>query len=134
MSTQKLCKKNPDTTHIDSQQEKRTKINTNILHEQLHRSDGVLAIIQAHNLWRDVEITQGIDNMCTPCKIMTIPAHARGTHHFGPRLPNLVENFLLDHSEKKEKKEKGFAKLTYVSIAIVSAFFGALAANFLSNL
>ena len=52
---------------------------------------------------------------------------------FGPRLPNLVENILLDHSEKQEKKATGFAKLPYVSIAIVSALLGALAANLLSN-
>ena len=64
--------------HLLIQQDKRIKINTNILHDQLHRPDGVLATIQAHSLWRDVDITQGIDNMCTSCKIMTIPAHARG--------------------------------------------------------
>ena len=53
---------------------------------------------------------------------------------FGPRLPDVVENILLDHSEKQEKKATGFGKLPYVSIAIVSAFLGALAANLLSNL
>ena len=52
---------------------------------------------------------------------------------FGPRLPNLVENILLDHSEKQEKKATGFAKFPYVSTAIVSALLGALAANLLSN-
>jgi hypothetical protein len=40
---------------------------------------------------------------------------------------------LLDHSEKQEKKPTGFANLPYVSIAIISAFLGALAANLLSN-
>ena len=52
---------------------------------------------------------------------------------FGPRLPNLVENILLNHSKKQEKKATGFAKLPYVSIAIISALLGALAANLLSN-
>ena len=53
---------------------------------------------------------------------------------FGPRLPDLVENILLDHSEKQEIKATRFGKLPYVSIAIVSALLGALAANLLSNL
>ena len=53
---------------------------------------------------------------------------------FGPRLPDLVENILLDHSEKQEKKTTRSGKLSYVSIALVSAFLGALAANLLSNL
>ena len=53
---------------------------------------------------------------------------------FGPRLPDLVENILLDHSEKQEKKITRSGKLSYVSIALVSAFLGALAANLLSNL
>jgi ubiquinone biosynthesis protein len=52
---------------------------------------------------------------------------------FGPRLPNLVENILLDHSEKQEKKATVFANFRYVSIAIVSALLGALAANLLTN-
>ena len=52
---------------------------------------------------------------------------------FGPRLPNLVENILLDHSEKQEKKATGFAKVPYVSTAIVASLLGALAANLLSN-
>ena len=68
--------KSPNNNNIV--QDKKTKINTNVLHDRLHRPDGVLATIQAHNLWRDVEVTQGIDHMCTSCKIMTIPAHARG--------------------------------------------------------
>jgi hypothetical protein len=53
---------------------------------------------------------------------------------FGPRLPNLVEKILLDHSEKKEKKPSSFFNLPYVSIAIVSALLGALAANLFSKL
>gem|GEM_PF-2876143 len=57
---------------------KKTKVDTGLLHARLHRPDGVLATIRAHDLWRDVEVTQGIDPLCTSCKIMTIPAHARG--------------------------------------------------------
>jgi ubiquinone biosynthesis protein len=53
---------------------------------------------------------------------------------FGPRLPDLVENILLDHSEKQEKKATRSGKLSYFFIAIVSAFLGALATNLLSNL
>jgi ubiquinone biosynthesis protein len=53
---------------------------------------------------------------------------------FGPRLPDLVKNILLDHSEKQEKKATRSGKLSYFFIAIVSAFLGALAANLLSNL
>jgi ubiquinone biosynthesis protein len=53
---------------------------------------------------------------------------------FGPRLPDLVENILLDHSEKQEKKVTRSGKLSYFFIAIVSAFLGALATNLLSNL
>ena len=72
------AKRDSKTPSNVSPRDKRIKINTNILHERLHRPDGVLATIQAHNLWRDVDITPGIDNMCTSCKIMTIPAHSRG--------------------------------------------------------
>ena len=59
---------------------KKIKITTNTLHDRFHQSDGVLATVQAHNLWRDADVTQGIDKMCTSCKIMTIPAHARGNY------------------------------------------------------
>ena len=70
------AKRNSNTPPNVSPQDKKIKINTNILHECLHRPDRFLATIQKHNLWRDVDITQGIDNLCTSCKIMTIPAHA----------------------------------------------------------
>ena len=53
---------------------------------------------------------------------------------FGPRLPDVVENVLLNHSKKQEKKVTVFGKALYVPIALVSAFLGALAANLLSNL
>ena len=52
-------------------------INTDVLHDRFHRSAGALATIKAHNLWRDVEIIQGNDSVCTSCKIMSIPATAR---------------------------------------------------------
>jgi ubiquinone biosynthesis protein len=52
---------------------------------------------------------------------------------FGPRLPKLVENILINHSKKQEKKATGLTKLSYLSVAIVSAFLGALAANLLFN-
>ena len=58
---------------------------------------------------------------------------ARVISRFGPRLPNLVENILINHSKKQEKKATGLTKLSYLSVAIVSAFLGALAANLLFN-
>ena len=57
---------------------KRMKVDTGLLHDRLHRPDGVLATIRAHDLWRDVDIIQSIDPLCTTCKIMSIPAHVRG--------------------------------------------------------
>ena len=51
---------------------KRIKIDTGLLYDRLHRSDGVLALIRAHDLWRDVDITQSIDPLCITCKIMSI--------------------------------------------------------------
>ena len=66
--------------------------------------------------------------------IKDIAQTARVVARFGPRLPNLVEKILLDHSEKKDKKPAGFFNLPYVSIAIVSALLGALAANLFSKL
>ena len=54
------------------------KINMNKIHERFHRSEGAIATIRAHNLWNDVEITDGIDHICTSCKTMTIPAASRG--------------------------------------------------------
>ena len=58
-------------------QKHQTKIDTNLLHDRFHRSDGVFATIRAHNFWRDVDITQGFNSICTSCKIMTIPATSR---------------------------------------------------------
>ena len=57
---------------------KKVKISTDILPNRLHRPDGVLATIRAHNLWRDVDIIQGTDKLCTSCKIMSIPAASQG--------------------------------------------------------
>ena len=56
---------------------KKLKIDAGLLHARLHRPDGVFATIRAHDLWRDVDITQSIDPLCTTCKIMSIPAHVR---------------------------------------------------------
>ena len=61
-----------------TRQNKKVKINTNILHDRFHRSDGALATIKAHDLWEDVHITPGNDSICTSYKIMTIPAASRG--------------------------------------------------------
>ena len=66
--------------------------------------------------------------------IKDIVQTARVVARFGPRLPKLVEKILLDNSEKKEKKPASFFNLPYVSIAIVSALLGALAANLFSKL
>jgi ubiquinone biosynthesis protein len=66
--------------------------------------------------------------------IKDIVQTARVVARFGPRLPNLVEKILLDHSEKKEKKPASFFNLPYASIAIISALLGALAANLFSKL
>ena len=76
--TPKYFANNTQSAQADQKDYKKIKITTNTLHDRLHRSDGVLATVQAHNLWRDAEVTQGIDTICTSCKIMTIPAHARG--------------------------------------------------------
>ena len=55
----------------------KTKINTNIIHSRFHRSDGAIATIKAHDLWNDVEVTQGNDFVCTSCKIMSIPSSSK---------------------------------------------------------
>ena len=57
---------------------KKAKISTNVLYDRFHRSDGAIATIKAHNLWKDVNIKQGNDSVCTSCKIMTMPSHYRG--------------------------------------------------------
>ena len=56
----------------------KTKINTNIIHSRFRRSDGAIATIKVHDLWNDVEVTQGTDFVCTSCKIMTMPSNSRG--------------------------------------------------------
>ena len=76
--TPKHFPNNTQSVQADPKGSKKIKITTNTLHDRLHWSDGVIAIVQAHNLWRDAEVTQGIDIMCMSYKIMTIPAHARG--------------------------------------------------------
>ena len=63
---------------LQNKEKKKAKISTNILHDRFHKSDGAIATIKAHNLWEDVNITQGNDSVCTSCKIMTIPSHSRG--------------------------------------------------------
>ena len=68
-------KENKTITH--SPNIKKIKLNTNVLHDRFHRSEGALATIKAHDLWKDVQITPGVDSICTSCKIMTIPAAAR---------------------------------------------------------
>ena len=57
---------------------KKTNIDTWLIHDRLHSPDYTFATIQAHELWRDVDITQEIDPLCTICTIMSISAHARG--------------------------------------------------------
>ena len=49
-----------------------------VLHNRIHKPDGVLVTICAHNLWQDVDIIQGTDKMCLSCKIMSIPANTSG--------------------------------------------------------
>ena len=71
-------KKLTNNNTIDQSSYNKVKVSTDILHNRLHRPDGVLATIRAHNLWRDVDVVQGTDKMCTSCKIMSIPATSRG--------------------------------------------------------
>ena len=56
----------------------KARINTNLIHNRFHRSDGAIATIRAHDLWDDVQVVDGIVTLYTSCKIMTILAHARG--------------------------------------------------------
>ena len=74
---QKL-KEFPSSSQQNKGLKNKMKLDTGLLHNRLHRPAGVLATIRAHDLWRDVDITQSIDPLCTTCKIMSIPAHARG--------------------------------------------------------
>ncbi len=53
------------------------EINANIIHSRFHQSDGAFATIKAHDLWNDVEVTQGTDFVYTYCKIMPIPSSSR---------------------------------------------------------
>ena len=66
--------KNTDPSEIPTT---KVKIDMNKIHNRFHRSEGAIATIRAHDLWEDVEVTEGIDNICTSCKIMTIPAASR---------------------------------------------------------
>ena len=88
------------------------------------------------NIWKTAQpiVENYIRKSIGPKAILKDIANtARVVARFGPRLPNLVENILLTQSEKKEKKIYS-SKWPYFSIAIISAFFGAILANLLSNL
>ena len=56
------------------------KISTDTFHSRIHRSHGALATIKSHNLLHDVNISQGSDQLCISCKIMSIPAVSRRKH------------------------------------------------------
>ncbi len=88
------------------------------------------------NIWKTAQpiVENYIRKSIGPKAILKDIANtARVVARFGPRLPNLVENILLNQSEKQEKKIYS-SKWPYFSIAIISAFFGAILANLLSNL
>ena len=88
------------------------------------------------NIWKTAQpiVENYIRKSIGPKAILNDIANtARVVARFGPRLPNLVENILLTQSEKQEKKIYS-SKWPYFSIAIISAFFGAILANLLSNL
>ena len=88
------------------------------------------------NIWKTAQpiVENYIRKSIGPKAILKDIANtARVVARFGPRLPNLVENILLTQSEKQEKKIYS-SKWPYFSIAIISAFFGAIIANLLSNL
>ena len=88
------------------------------------------------NIWKTAQpiVENYIRKSIGPKAILKDIANtARVVARFGPRLPNLVENILLTQSEKQEKKIYS-SKWLYFSIAIISAFFGAILANLLSNL
>ena len=69
---------NRNRAHGPDYTNKMVKLNTNILNNRFHRSDGAMVIIKAHDLWQDFHITPGIDSICISCKIMTTPAASRG--------------------------------------------------------
>ena len=88
------------------------------------------------NIWKTAQpiVENYIRKNIGPKAILKDVANtARVVARFGPRLPNLVEKILLTQSEKQEKKIYS-SKWPYFSIAIISAFFGAILANLLSNL
>ena len=88
------------------------------------------------NIWKTAQpiVENYIRKSIGPTAILKDIANtARVVARFGPRLPDLVENILLTQSEKQEKKIYS-SKWPYFSIAIISAFFGAILANLLSNL
>ena len=88
------------------------------------------------NIWKTAQpiVENYIRKSIGPKAILKDIANtARVVARFGPRLPNLVEDILLTQSEKQEKKIYS-SKWPYFSIAIISAFFGAILANLLSNL
>ena len=88
------------------------------------------------NIWKTAQpiVENYIRKSIGPKAILKDIANtARVVARFGPRLPNLVENILLTQSEKQEKKIYS-SKWPYFSIAIISAFFGGILANLLSNL
>ena len=51
--TLKIFANDTQSAQGDQKGSKKIKITTNTLHDRFHRSDGVLATVQAHNLWRD---------------------------------------------------------------------------------
>lgn len=73
-----LSQNNPNLTN--NHQKNKIKISADIIHNRFHRSNSAIATIRAHDLWDDVQIADGTDTLCTSCKIMTIPAHARIKH------------------------------------------------------
>jgi len=89
------------------------------------------------NIWKTAQpiVENYIRQSIGPKAVVKDIAHTvRVVARFGPRLPKLVENILLDHSKKQEKKAKSFSKLSYASISIVSAILGALLASLIFNL
>ena len=89
------------------------------------------------NIWKTAQpiVENYIRQSIGPKAIVNDIAHTvRVVARFGPRLPKLVENILLDHSKKQEKTANSFSKFSYASVSIVSAFLGALLAGLIFNL
>ena len=59
------------------------------------QKDGIIATIKAHDLWNDVDVTQGTDLVCTSCKIMSIPWRSRGKKR-EPQVHNPLEEIQVD--------------------------------------